>query len=353
MNNTTIATTPDNQTPIKLGITSAALKKLENKYKTVPDATTKEGYQAIVSAKRVLTPLRTGVEAERKLQVAAAVDHQRRVNSVANQIKSRIIAIEQPLYDAKQAVDERAAREKREAEEREQVRIDVIEEKVAGIYESVEGLLGASLDIIQARFAQVNDTDITDAEYQEFVEPAIIALNQVKSQLTSAVNTAKQLADQQAEIDARQKLLDDAERERIKADAERQKAINEAAQAQLEIDNERQRKMDKQQAEIDRQKKEQAQLKYEADLLEEEKAEEERLAIEQEKADKQRIIDDKANAKELKARLPEDIKLQDYIGALQAVKPPELNDPMLCAILREIFISFSDMAKTVFDKTQH
>lgn len=363
MNDTAIATTPDKQLPIKLGITNASLKKLEKEYSVVPDADTKEGYRAIVAAKRVLTPLRTGVEAERKVQVAAAVDHQRRVNSVANQIKERIIAIETPLYNAKKVVDEAEAKAKREAKEAEQARIDIIEGKVGDIHALTEGLLNSTLAILEARKAVADAIEITESDYMEFIEPATMALNQVKSQLTNAVNTAKQLAEQQAEIDARQKALDDADRVRLQEDAERQKEINDAAEKQRLADAERQRQMNEQQEAMDRKQREfdereaeavrlEAERKADIERQEAEKAEETRLSIEQEEADKQRIIDDKKTAKELKKRLPEDRKLQDYVVELSAVTPPDLNDPMLCSILREIFISLSDMKKTVFEKTQ-
>ena len=334
MNDTAIATTPGNQAPIKLGITNAALKKLEKEYKTVPDATTKDGYQAIVAAKRVLTPLRTGVESERRLQVAAAVDHQRRVNSVANQIKARIIAIETPLYDAKKVVDEAEAKAKLEAELAEQARIDTIEEKVGTIQAMTEGLLGASMEILEARKAEAHAIVISESEYMEFVEPATMALEQVKSQLTNAVSMARQLEQQQAEINARQKVLDDAE------------------EKQRLADDDRQRKMDEQQEAMDRKQREFDEREATAKRLEAEKAEEERLAIEQEKTDELNAKLAAEHAEELKARLPEDIKLQDYVVELSAVTPPELNDPMLCAILREVFIGLSDMKKTVFEKTQ-
>ena len=329
-----VATIKEKQLPIKLGITNAALTKLEKKYSNIPNAETKDGYAAIVAAKRELTPLRTGVEAERKTQVAAAVEHQKRVNSVANQIKARIVAIETPLYAAKQEVDERAARVKREAEEAEERRILAIESAVKDIQELTSGLLNADLSLLEERLAEANSIVISDAVYQEYVEPAAHHLEQVKAQLTNAVTKAKALAEQQKEIDARQKVLDEA--------SEAQRIANEDAQ----------RLMDNQLAEIERKQKEFDDREAEALRLEVEKAEEERLAIEQEEADKQRILDDKKNADELKARLPEDIKLQDYVKALSAVEPPELTDPMLCAIVRDIFISIADMTKTVYEKTQ-
>ena len=352
MNDTEIAITLDKQLPIKLGITNAALKKLEKEYKTVPDAGTKEGYQAIVAAKRVLTPLRTSVEAERKLQVAAALDHQKRVNSVANQIKARIIAIETPLYDAKKVFDEAEAKAKREAEEAEQARIDLIEEKVGIIQALTEGLLGATLGGLESRKAEADAIEITEAEYQEFVEPATMALNQVKSQLTSAVNTAKQLAEQQAEIDARQKVLDDAERERLKADAERQKAVNEAEEKQLLVDAERQRKMNEQQEAMDRKQREFDEREAAAKRQEEEKAAAVLLAIEQEEADRQRIIDDEKNADALKARMPEDEKMRAYAKTLLDIPAPDVESMEMVAMLRAVSVQLSDINEYVFSNTQ-
>jgi hypothetical protein len=63
-------------------------------------------------------------------------------------------------------------------------------------------------------------------------------------------------------------------------------------------------------------------------------------------------ITDKLNKLKLAARLPEDINLQKYVAELSAVEPPDIKDPMLAAILREFFITISDVNKMVAESTQ-
>ena len=332
---------------VKLGITAASIKKLAIKYpsNSVPDVSTKDGMLACKSALREISSVRINLEKKRKELVSGAINWQKKVNGMANEFKGDIAPIETPYREAKNVEEERVANEKKEAEEAEERRLLTIESKVEEIQELTSGLLNADLSVLEDRLSIANDVVIDDSVFMEFVEPATMALNQVKAQLTNAVNTAKQLAAQQAEIDERQKVLDNSEREQLKADAERHRIMNE-----------RQAEMDRQQKEMDEREAEavrlEAERKADIERQEAEKAEETRLSIEQEEADKQRIIDDKKTAKELKKRLPEDRKLQDYVVELSAVTPPDLNDPMLCSILREIFISLSDMKKTVFEKTQ-
>ena len=220
--NTNVPAVPDPKAPIKLGITNAALTKLEKKYKKTPDATTKEGYQAIKDAKKELTPLRTGVEKERIIQVAAAVEHQRKVNTVAAQITARIKAIEEPLYAARKKVDDEAARKKAEEEAAEELRIEKIEEKIGDIQAMAEGLLGASLDDLVKVQAEVNAIVLTDDVYMEFIEPAAKVLVQVKKQLEAAIANAKVLAEGQAKQKEQQELLDKQKRENdLKASVQR------------------------------------------------------------------------------------------------------------------------------------
>lgn len=319
----TVATVKEKKTPIKLGVTEAALKKLEAKYKDVPDAKTPEGYQAIKDAKKELVPLRTGVEKERKLQVAAAVEHQRRVNKLANSIKERIEAIEKPLYDAKQKVDDEEAEKKRQEELREQNRVADIKDLINDIEVLTEGLLGAGVDEIQERLEAANAIVITDSEYMEFVEQASEALTRVKDQLGAAVNSAKALAEQQAELDRKQKILDDAAEEQRKADAERQ------------------RKMDEQQAAMDARQKE---LDDAAAAEEQRKRDEEQRIADAEKAKKE--------AAELAARLPEDIQLREFANSLISVPMPEVEDEHSIKIMNEVMARLEGINAYVYENTQ-
>ena len=71
--------------PVKYSTSKAALTKFKKKYAKVPDATTPEGYQAILDFKKVAVPLRTGIEKERVIQAAAANAHLKIVNGQARE----------------------------------------------------------------------------------------------------------------------------------------------------------------------------------------------------------------------------------------------------------------------------
>ena len=347
-----IATIKDKQAPIKLGLTNAALTKLEKVYKEVPDATTKKGYQLIVSAKRVLTKYRTSVEAERKLQVASAVNHQKRVNSVANQIKSRIVAIETPLYAAKTVVDEAEAKKKREAELAEQNRIEDITESINEIRNLTAGLLGATVEQVEERLTIANEVKITDAEYMEYVESASTELSLVKEQLAAAVDQARSYADQQAEMARKQKILDEQAAANEQADIERQRDLDREVAVQREAADERQKKMDEQQDKMDAQQKEFDDRAAEQLRSDEEKTERARLETKYENEKKQKIIDDKKTKAELKKRMPDDMKVRAYLDAILDIPVPDIKSEDMAVVMRQIMLAMVDIAKYVKANTQ-
>lgn len=314
----------DPKAPISLGITKIALGKLKKKFSAVPDATTKEGYNAIKEAKSELTPLRTSVEKERKLQVAAAVEHQRKVNAVAKTITETIQAIEAPLYAAKKAVDEAEVRRKQEEIEKEEKRISEIEGKVEILQSMAEGLLGASLEVLEARLKMANDIEITEEGYMEFVDPATIVLGQVKQQLEAAISNATVMAEQQEQLKAQQ----------------------DAMVAQQKV-------LDDQQAEIDRQNKEREEREKQEEIERLRIAREEREKDEEAKRKKEQEKLDKKHVKELKARMPEDIKMRAFADALVNVEPPEdVKDLAMCSLMRESLIALKDIHTAIYSATQ-
>lgn len=153
---------------VKYDITEAALTELETKYKDVPDAQTKDGYDEIREALAVIVTTRTDIEKQRKLLKKDALEYGRLVDSEAKRITTRIQGVEAPLRDAKNMVDNRAAL----AEEKEFERISVIQEKITDIVGMKEGLLGADAVTINARLEQVEALAIHVDTYAEFTEEA-------------------------------------------------------------------------------------------------------------------------------------------------------------------------------------
>ncbi|MCC5904073.1 MAG: hypothetical protein JJT87_19350 [Halomonas sp.] len=97
---------------VELNAVEQGIAGLREKYGTVPDVTTKDGYTLCKKGIRELTSTRTKAD---KLRLEITEPHRdfiKQVNSFGKNIIERIEEIEQPLKDAKKSEDERAEREK-------------------------------------------------------------------------------------------------------------------------------------------------------------------------------------------------------------------------------------------------
>lgn len=111
--------------------TEAALAALREKYGTVPDVETPEGYELAKSGIREITGYRTSLEKKRKEIKAPFLDAGKIIDSEARRITEQLEALEAPLKTAKQEVDEREAKEKAERIAKLQVKVDAITAHVA------------------------------------------------------------------------------------------------------------------------------------------------------------------------------------------------------------------------------
>lgn len=376
--------------PVKFSKTKAHIKKQAVKYKNIPDMSTKEGYEWGKDAKRVLTKERVIITKEMGIQKEAAQKHIKDINSKGGELVKMYQDIEAPIYAAKKAQDDKVAKEKADALVKEQNRIDDIQELVADIDGLTAGLLNADVATIQERLDAANKIVITDDVYMEFVEAASVALAQTKEQLTAGVETAKNIAAQQEEINKRQ--LEQDQRDAVAKIAEKIAEIQmipvELMDATtIEMGNEVSRLdlldplefgdlSDKAIATI-----EDAIRKLTSMIESKEKieAQEKSLREQQEKIDNDaaeakrlqeveaKRIQDAANEKakaeelaerirlkheELAARMPEDMKLRGYMDSLLAIDPPEVEDEHSVAVLRDMLTGLSDINKMVYDSTQ-
>ena len=288
---------------VKLGITKNRITQLQKKFPADHqlDCSKKDDMLYAKSVLRELVPLRTGVEKRRKELVSDAVAWQKQVNAQANELKDAIAAIEKPYRDAKEAAEAEAERQAQERARREEERRANIESKVNYLYQLTEGLLGADLETLQARLQQAEQINISVEEYNEYIEPATIALANAKTQLTNAITQAQEAALRQAELDKQQ--------------------------AELE---EQQRRLAEQQAEI--RKQQQAQ---EAREQAQREAEQQRAA-----------------QKALRDRLPEDLKLREYAVALMSVETPVLKDEGLNTVLTLAIDRLTNIHDYIFAATQ-
>ncbi len=117
---TDLATTTAEQNLAALASIETTIIQLKQQFAVVPDAETKEGYEACRSALSQLVGTRSAVKKRGKLLREDALDWQRRVISTENRLLDAIKEVEEPIRSAKDLVDmrkEKEARDKRYAEE--------------------------------------------------------------------------------------------------------------------------------------------------------------------------------------------------------------------------------------------
>ena len=354
--------TKNEQPPVKFSKTKAAINKMAAKWKVVPDMTTKEGYAQGQQAKRELTPMRTAIEKEMKEQKKTAQEHIANINDKGNELIVMVKTIEAPIYDAKNIQDELVAKEKREVDEKEERRIADIEDLVEEIQNLTEGLLGANLETLETRLTEANKLTITNDVYMEFVEAASVALAHTKEQLTAAVKSAEALVAQQKELDVQQKEIDKQnQKTSIKEKIHEIKEMPidaiglpvvevEAKLAELDIievdDSYGDLKEDAYTAITNTRAKLKSMIAHREDL----DAQQQNLDDEKAQREADELAEQEKEA--LAARMPEDIKVRAFMDRLLAVEPPDVEDPHLLAVLRNVYLSLSNIDTMVCEHTQ-
>ena len=268
---------PFNQV-VQYSVTLAQIAKLAEQYKEVPaDLTIKENYAFCQKGTSHIRGLRGKVEDRRKNLKQGALEFGRKVDSVAKELKEKLLAIEEPMAKAKKDHDTKIEIEKREKALAEERRVDAINERIAGIKALVEAHISSpSIHIAEAIYnVEHSCVDIGWAE--EFAEKAKEVARNTISKLNELydlkVSQEKAAAEAAIEADRRKKEEEEA---RIKREEELKEAEDEAAKQKEE--------MDRQQAELEAEKQkmaaENAKLKAELEALKKKSTEPEAKAEE-------------------------------------------------------------------------
>jgi len=333
---------------VEYSVTDLELDNLAKKYAKVPDAATKEGYQAIKACLKETTPLRTAVERRRKELKADALEYGRKVDSEAKRITQALVAIETPYREAKSVIDDAIARAEEEKRIAEENRIRLLQERIQFINQQSEGLLGASTAKIQERIDWLTENASLDT-FDEYTEQAESANNKVLTTLNNAMSIAinmekqqaeqariaKAQAEQQAELD-RQAVEQRKQQEAIEAER------NEAARVMREA-------QEKAQAE---------QRRIEAEKLAKERAEKERLQAEldaKEKAEREAkaaieaLAAEEAETERIAAMAPDKVKLRSLAKHIDAIKLPEMTSPEGKKLLDIVVTQLSMTSQVIID----
>ncbi|HCF5159399.1 hypothetical protein APA46_00815 [Pseudomonas aeruginosa] len=213
--------------------TNAALAMLREKYATVPDANTEEGYSFIKDGIKELTTLRTSLEAARKREKAPYLQAGQIIDAEAKRITEELVKLESPMKAAKKEVDDRLERERQE-------RIARLQQKVDAIKAMPAQVRGKSSEEISAMLDRVGEIDASHDFYdltKEAVETRQAALDELTQMLTDRL------------------AFEQTERQRIELEAQQaeMKRQMEAQQAEM---RRQQEEMQRQQAEMQRQREE-------------------------------------------------------------------------------------------------
>lgn len=220
--------------------TAAALAKLREKYATVPDANTEEGYVFIKDGIKELTTLRTSLEAARKREKAPYIQAGQIIDAEAKRITEELVLLESPMKAAKKEVDDRLERERQE-------RIARLQQKVDAIKAMPAQVRGKSSEEISTMLDRVGEIDASHDFYdltKEAVEARQAALDELTQMLTD------RLAFEQAE---RQRIELEAQKAAMRREMEAQQA---EMQRQQEEFRQQQAEMQRQREEMERQQRE-------------------------------------------------------------------------------------------------
>lgn len=227
---------------------------LEHEYRVLPDVDTPEGLEENRVGLRKLVTLRNRADDLRKdinRPYRAAI---KATDDEAKKVIACCAKLEKPKKEANDRVQREIDRRKEEEANREQVRINAIEQRVS----QIRGLSNVKMDLesINVALAQLESIDVADGSFDEFDEAADAAYEFSHKTLTEYKEGAEQRAADAEKV--RQEALRQAEQ---KAEMEKQQAELEAEKQKLA---DAQAELDRQKAETERQAAIEASRKEEA-----------------------------------------------------------------------------------------
>jgi hypothetical protein len=195
------------------------------------DITTTAGMAKAKELRAMFREIRTSLENERKARKAPIIESGKLLDTRAAEMKAEIEPFEDK-YDAEiKAEEARKEAEKQKKLEAERVRIEAIQNRINGMRNTPARLAGADAEVIARELHQLNTLRLDPADYEEFLEDALTALNATVDQLgdlhanaMAREAEARRIAEERAELarlKAEQEAREKAERE---AEAERQRA---------------------------------------------------------------------------------------------------------------------------------
>ena len=226
---------------VKFEVTEAAISQLAIESKDITFDTPK-AYEAGRLQIAKLRDLRGAIEEKRVDLKAPALEFGRKVDAVAKHLTSLIKVIEDPLQAARKAVDEAAAKAKRDAERAELI---ALEEQQKKDREAAEAKAKAERDAEEARLAEQRKKLAEDQARIDEANKAIAEQQRLERERLDAEKAAvevdkRKIADQQAANERAERERQDAARaEQAKIDAKRRADEETARLAEMRPDIEK------------------------------------------------------------------------------------------------------------------
>lgn len=214
-----------------------------DKYRHLPDPTTKDGYDNLSAGIKAAKAVRVDLEKVRKAEKKESLEIGRAIDNEARHIRLLLESVEKPMREAKEYFDTRKEREQRD--------------KLASVFAAISHNSGS--ESIQAAIDAVSSIHVD--EYPDIISEAMTLkkdrLNQLNESLALAVASEKakaEEAERKAKHEADKKALEERQEAQRKIEAEHeQKRLKAKAELEAKADALR-----KEQAEIESKRKAEA-----------------------------------------------------------------------------------------------
>jgi hypothetical protein len=305
------------------------LESLAKKFADITEIASSDDYSLVKGACREFKKVRVSIEKAGKSARDDANKFSKAVLSEQKRLLNIVIPEEDRLKALRKEVDDRAVREAAEKLKKEEERKAQIEGEIARIRSLSESSFGLSSKELKAYLDQLNNVQITEEEYQEFFDNAVLAKNAGIKKLSSSIEEKEEL-------------------ERLRALQEEQEKKQAEEQARIDSENEKirlaQEAIEKEKREIEAKKLAEAEatarkLKEENEKLEQEKRE--KAIAEQKKAEKEAEEDRQESLK------PEKEKLIDWINKCMSISDVSLTDGKLEKIRSDFLEDLSFYIKKI------
>jgi DNA repair exonuclease SbcCD ATPase subunit len=189
------------------------------------DITTGAGMTVAKALRAAFRDIRTSAENVRKERKAPIIQIGKLIDAKYKELEAEIEPLELKYDREIKAEEQRKEDEKQRKLAEERARVEAIENRIANIRGAASRLAGAGSDAIKAELNTWTLLRLEPADYQEYLEDALTAVNTTIDQLTSLLATAEA-----REAEARRVAAEREELARLRAEQEaREKAEREAA----------------------------------------------------------------------------------------------------------------------------